>query len=313
MHKKLVHRSVAAASSIVVGMTLSAHAAISGNLATTSVSYGPAITLQSINTGFGNAPGGNDSGGGSELDAAYGTISGGNLDLFLAGNFESNGNHLNLFVDGGSAGQAVLNAPATANLQSMNGSVFSPGFLATYAYDMNDYAGTLYNEEYTYAGPAALAGGYVGSVPETAVGIAPAATPGGGGYPPYAVIALDNLNASTMGAAGAPTNPAAMAATTTGFEISIPLTQIGYAGGNIEVLADINGGADGYLSNQFLPGLATGTGNVGGGGPYTGVSAGAFNLAATPGEYFTVAVPEPASIAAIGTTAMLLGLRRRRV
>src|SRR5208282_2608322 len=132
--------------------------------------------------------------------------------------------------------QSVLSAPATATLQTMNGSIFSPGFQATYAYDMNDYQGTLYNEEYTYAGPGALAGGYVGSLAETSTGIAPAGVPSGGGNPAYSTIAIDNNNASTMGPAGTAANPAAMAATQTGFEISIPLSQIGYTGGNIMVL-----------------------------------------------------------------------------
>jgi len=95
----------------------------------------------------------------------------------------------------------------------------------------------------------------------------------------------------------------------------VPLSAIGYTGGNIMVLADINGGSDGYLANQFLPGLAVGTGNVGGGGPYTGPSSGAFNLANTPGEYFTVsAVPEPASMAMLGFAGLttLLAIRRRK-
>ena len=47
------------------------------------------------------------SGGGSELDAAYGKVSGGNLYLFLAGNFENNGNHLNVFLAGGASGRAL--------------------------------------------------------------------------------------------------------------------------------------------------------------------------------------------------------------
>ena len=63
--------------------------------------YGSALVVQTINTGFGDAAGNNDSVGGSELDAAYGRISGGNLWLFLAGNWENNGNHLNVFVSGG--------------------------------------------------------------------------------------------------------------------------------------------------------------------------------------------------------------------
>ncbi len=68
----------------------------------------------------------------------------------------------------------------------------------------------------------------------------------------------------------------------------------------ILVLADINGGGDSYLSNQFLPGLPVGTGNVGGGGPFTGANNGSFNFGNTPGEYFAVTVPEPASIGLLG-------------
>ena len=96
--------------------------------------YGSALSVQTINTGFGNA-GGVDSGGGSELDAAYGKISGGNLYLFLAGNVENNGNHLNVFIAGGAAGgQNTLNTSG-GSLATMNGSVFSSGFNATFAFD----------------------------------------------------------------------------------------------------------------------------------------------------------------------------------
>ena len=43
----------------------------------------------------------------------------------------------------------------------MNGSVFSSGFSATFAFDMNDFSGTLYSEEYNLV---ANTGGYVGSL-----------------------------------------------------------------------------------------------------------------------------------------------------
>jgi hypothetical protein len=266
--------------------------------------YGSPLAVQTINTGFGNAGGGNDSVGGSELDAAYGQISGGDLYLFLAGNFENNGNHLNVFVSGGAPGQSTLNAPATATLQTMNGSVFSPGFQATWAFDMNDYQGTLYNEEYTYAGPGALAGGYVGAVGETSTGIG-AGLPGGGGYPAYTYLALNNNHASMMGASGAAANYAAMLSTTTGLELQIPLSVLGWTGGNIEVLADINGGGDSYLSNQFLPGLPVGSGNLGTPG---------FNFANTPDEYFTVSVPEPSTLAVFGLSGLMASrlIRRRK-
>jgi hypothetical protein len=256
--------------------------------------YGSALSTQKVDTSFGNATGG-DAANGSELDAAYGVIQGTNLDLFFAGDFENNGNHLNVFVSGGAAGQSILSTSG-GTLATMNGSAFSPGFQATYAYDMNDYGGTLYCEEYTYAGVSLLSGGYLGSLSETSTGIG-AGSPGG-----TALLGINNTHVSTMSpTGGAATNQAAADAVTTGFEMQIPLSSIGYTGGNVEVLADINGGGDGYLSNQFLPGLAVGSGSLG---------TSSFNFASTPGAYFTVAVPEPGSLLTVGLSAMAL-LRRR--
>ncbi len=292
---------------VVSGLAMYAHAQnLDGTV--NSGFYGSALAVQTINTGFGNALGGNDSTGGSELDAGYGAVAGGNLYLFLAGNFENNGNHLNVFIHGGAVGESVLNTSG-GSLGAMNGSVFSPGFQATYAFDMNDYAGTLYNEEYNLVGGSQVSGGYVGSLAETSTGIA------AGSFGGSALLYLNNNNASSMGVGGAALSGATSGAnTTTGLEMVIPLSAIGYTGGNIMVLADINGGSDGYLANQFLPGLAVGTGNVGGGGPYTGANSASFNFGNTPGEYFTVVVPEPSTMALFGLSglAMLRLFRRRK-
>jgi hypothetical protein len=265
--------------------------------------YGSALSVQTINTGFGNA-GGVDSGGGSELDAAYGKISGGSLYLFLAGNVENNGNHLNVFIAGGAAGgQNTLNTSG-GSLATMNGSVFSSGFNATFAFDDNDFGGTLYSEEYNLV---ANTGGYVGSLPGTA-GIY-AGSSGG-----VTSLYVNNNHISTMGTANAALSGATSGVnTTTGYELVIPLSAIGYTGGNVEILADINGGGEGYLSNQFLPGLPVGTGNLGGGGPY-GPGGGTFNLSSTPGEFFTVVpVPEPTTLALLGLSglATVVAVRRR--
>jgi hypothetical protein len=275
--------------------------------------YGSPRAVQTINSGFGLAAGGADSAGGSELDAAYGQISGGTLWLFLAGNLESNGNHVNVFIDGGAPGQNILALPATGTMQAMNGSVFSPGFQASFALDMNVYSpsegvtpGTLYSEEYTLFGVPA--GGYVGALPESSLGIA-AGSDGGVSH-----LYLNNNHASTMGSpqGSALSGATSGANTTTGLELAIPLSAIGYTGGSIMVLADINGGGDAYLSNQFAPGLAVGTSNVGGGGPY-GPGGGIFNFANTPGEYFTI-VPEPSSMVMLGFAGLttLLAIRRRK-
>ena len=262
--------------------------------------YGSPLAVQTINTGFGNA-GGVDSAGGSELDAAYGKISGGYLYLFLAGNVENNGNHLNVFIAGGAAGQNVLNTSG-GTLATMNNSVFSPGFNATFAFDDNDFSGTIYSEEYNLV---ANTGGYVGALPGAA-GIY-AGSSGG-----VTSLYINNNHISTMGAANAALSGATSGANpTTGYELVFPLGAIGWTGGNILVLADINGGGDSYLANQFLPGLAVGTGNVGGGGPY-GPGGGIFNLSATPGQYFTVPVPEPTTLALAGLGGLGALLLRRR-
>ena len=72
--------------------------------------YGSALAVQTINTGFGNSAGGGDASGGSELDAAYGQVSGGNLYLFIAGDFEAGGNQLDVIIGGGGStvGQNTL-------------------------------------------------------------------------------------------------------------------------------------------------------------------------------------------------------------
>ena len=247
-----------------------------------SAFYGSPVAIQTINTGFGNAAGGNDSAGGSELDAAYGRVLGGNLYLFLAGNFENNGNHLNVFIAGGAAGQSTLSTSG-GTLAAMNGSIFSPGFSATFAFDMNNFQGTLYSEEYNLVSNT---GGYVGSLNNSGTGIF-AGSSGG-----VSSLYLNNNHASTMGIANQALSGATSGAnTTTGLELVIPLSAIGYTGGNISVFAAINGGGDGYLSNQLLPGQPVGTGNLG-------------NATFNNPSFFVMPVPEPTTLALVGVSGL---------
>jgi hypothetical protein len=268
---------------------------ITGNLGTTGVTYGSPLSVQTINTGFGNNSGAGDASTGSELDAAYGAISGGNLYLFVAGDFQNNGNHLNVFLADGRSGQSSLST-SVSPLNAMNGSVFSSGFSATYALDVNDYQGTAYTST---ADLVNNNGGFQGGVVLSA-GIGSGILNNGIG------LALNNTHVSTMGASGAALSGATSGANTmTGLELSIPLSLLGNPSGSIEVLADVNGGGNGYLSNQFLPGLGTGSGNVG---------TATFNSGSTPNQYFAVVpAPEPSSVmlGAGGVTTLLL-LRRRR-
>jgi len=293
--------STVAAAAFILSASQARAIVVDGTL---DAGYGSALAIQGNPTGFGDSTvGDGTSAGGSELDAGYGTISGGNLYIFLAGNHESNGNHVNVFIDGGAAGQNVLAAP-TGNTMgpAMNGSVFSPGFLATFAVDINDFTGTNYVEEYTLTGVPS--GGFVGSVP--LVGGIGTGTPG--------VTTIGDKNTNAGGITGSSATSVQALSVTTGLELQVPLSAIGYTGGSVLVMADVNGGGDSFLSNQFLPGLPPGTGNVGGGGPFTGSAAGRFNFGSTPGEFFVVAVPEPSTIGLVVVGLLgAVGLRRRKV
>jgi hypothetical protein len=264
--------------------------------------YGSPLATQTINTGFGDSTiGDGSSSGGSELDAAYGLVSGGNLYLFFSGNLEQNFNHLNVFIADGRSGQNTLSG-LTGSLAPMNGSVFSPGFSATYALDINGgngANGTLFTDQYNLVGTPSTS--FVGGVALTG-GI-------GNGNFSGLQIGLNNVNAAGVnGNSGTAANQAAADAVTTGLELAIPLSLLGNPSGPIKVLADINGGGNGFLSNQLLPGLPVGTGDLGNGG--------VLNLGSMPNEFFTVpnAVPEPSTLALYGLSglAMLFGFVRRK-
>ncbi len=97
--------------------------------------YGLPFFVQNNYTGFGNATHGNLAGGsGSEIDAVYACVNGGNLYIFIAGNLEANGNGLDLFFDTTAGGQTVLagtnpTVPMNNGLNNMAGLGFdlSPG------------------------------------------------------------------------------------------------------------------------------------------------------------------------------------------
>ncbi len=265
---------LSAAAATLAGMASSARAASPVIDGTVDASiYGSPQATQTVNTGFGDSTAGNGfSSGGSELDAAYGTVQDGNLYLFFAGNFENNGNRFNIFIsDGRAGGQNVLNASsASGSLHNANGLNFPTGFNATYALDGNASGSTFFVDQYDLVTNSA---NYLGSVPLT----------GGVGSNTNLhgiAVGVNNTNAAGVnGNTGTAADPAAANAVATGFEVAIPLAALGNPTGNIQVLADINNNNNDYLSNQFLGGLPVGYGNLG--------SPSSANIAATP---FSVAV-----------------------
>jgi hypothetical protein len=251
--------------------------------------YGSPLSTQTINTSFGDSTiGDGTSAGGSELDAAYGVVVGTNLDLFISGNLEmSSGtpNHLNIFIADGRSGQSSLSASG-GPLNGTNGLTFPAGFSATYAIDVNDFSNTMYIDAFdlianttTFSGGISLLGG-VGSSSSLAGGISAAG--------------FNNTNTGGVnGSTGTTANATAANAVTTGFEFQIPLSTLGNPalGSSIQVIADINGGNDGFLSNQFLGGLPLTYGNLGNPGSTN------LNGIVTP---FVIAVPEPSNAVLFG-------------
>ncbi len=223
--------------------------------------YVPAsdLSTQSVTTGFGDSTlGVVDAANGSELDGLHAVVNGGVLYLFLGGNLESNFNKLELFIDCRSGGQNRLpgnNPDVDYNALnrmgddgSGNGLTFDTCFSADF-YLTTTCGGTPIA---MYANIAQLltdgggTGAYIGT-----------GTPGS--------VAIDNAefgvkvainNSNVAGVGGGSSSGAGVS---TGIEIAIPLTLLGYDAAtqkNIKICAAINGGGHDYLSNQFLAPLA---------------------------------------------------------
>lgn len=272
--------------------------------------YGPALALQTVQTGFGD----ND----NELNAGYAVISGGYLHIMITGNLESNFNQLEIFLDSKAGGQTVYDGIGTPGLK-LDGLKFDAGFTADYhlwarrgidgmanamfnldIVDLAAQSGTAYTD---------IMGGTQGSG-QTGTGV---------NADPILVGYNDNNVAGVLGGTDA-ANQAAAAAVTTGFEMAIKLSDIGYAGGPINIMVGINGSNHDYWSNQFLGGLPTnmmngvpaGTGNLGGDGTgiFTGVAP--IDFTAIAGlQYFTL-VPAPGTLALLALGLPAVRSRRRR-
>jgi hypothetical protein len=296
MHR--VCKSVLFVSSILVSAALATSVraiTVDGYL---DAGYGSALSTQTCNTSYGNSTGG-DSAGGSELDAAYGTVQSGNLYLFLAGNFENNGNNALIWIQGASGGQSTFNISNGWGPSALNGSTFSPGFAPNLMLTVNDYQGKVSANTYVLSSSGS-SNTYIGSFQESSSGF---------GVGTLAGIAFGLVNTNAAGVsnqAGTAANQASAAAVGVGLELAIPLSQLGYSSGNIEVMEAIGNGGPNNLANQFLPGLA----------PTVTSGGSSFSFSSTPGEYFTVqAVPEPSSITLVvmGLLGAIGLIRRRKV
>ena len=298
-------------------------------------SYGSALSVQSVQTQFGDASDPAGLGGGGELNAGYATISGDRLYVLLTGNIEPNFNKLSVFLDSQPGGENVLDGSLAYDFgdvsQNFGGLTFDSGFEADYhlfgrwgggafELDIVDRAGSSAGAELGNSGAATVGTGtgiQSGSI--LAGGTATTGADAGGFLTEDVLFGFNNTNtAGVVGGTGAAdaTNAAAV---TTGLEFSIALADIGNpaVGDEIRIHAAYGNGDNNFHSNQTLGGLPADTGNLGGDGSgnFTGNLSGIdFNNFAGD-QFFSItvtAIPEPSGLSLLGIASIaLLGKRRK--
>ncbi|MBI1190992.1 MAG: hypothetical protein GC200_09970 [Tepidisphaera sp.] len=303
----------AAALALAAGM---ANAQVNGQY---KPAYGAPLALQTNGTGFGNSTSGDALfANGSELDGVYAYAAGGNLNLLLTGNLESNYNKLSIFIDNGSGqGQNVLDNSTFFGLEGQfNGMKFDSGFSPTHHISITGGGGQSTPSGYGLfvnagrtagVGGNAMDGDYLGGNDGQNGG---ALNLFGGNNWLGALVAINNSNTAGVDGSGLGTGPAGVL---TGIEVQIPLASLGVASANgLKIAAFVNGANWDYLSNQVLGGLPAGTGNLGGDGAgnYNG-SVGGIDFTQFAGNQYVTIVPTPGVVSVIGLAGLAAARRRR--
>ncbi len=295
-----------------IGASASFAATIDGSKA--GDPYPAAASVQTIGTQFGNNTDPTaDFSNGSELDAAYGFISGGNLNLLLTGNLETNFNKLDIFFDVRPGGQNQLRGDnpdvdfnglnRMGNDGSGNGLMFDEGFGADY---WVSYTGGNNPVEHYLSAAELLtggggAGGFVGGGVKATNNPISNTGPRGIGTLTASSDQSNVLGVSSLG--NSPDSPPETVLT--GFELQISLAELNWDGTSpIKVTAFVNGGSHDFASNQWLGPLPDGYGNLG--EPRN------INLKDISGNQYFVLVPEPTTFVLAGLLALAgFGWRRR--
>src|SRR5262249_18846813 len=206
----------------------------------------------------------------TELDAAYGYVSGGTLHLFFSGSLffevqlEGGITHiapLDLFIDCAPGGQhQLLNTnpvivPSFVDLTSLAGLTFDSGFAPDYWVGLDPDPTSSFDRIGAYYATLPSGGGgsgaYLGS---TLAG--PPGTLSGGANPFGIEMTLDDGNPLGLGHGCGPAAPSAVA---TGVEWAIPLAALGDPTGCIRVCAFVANETHSQISNQVMGPLPPGT------------------------------------------------------
>ncbi|MCE9620569.1 MAG: hypothetical protein K8R92_11780 [Planctomycetes bacterium] len=199
-----------------------------------------------------------------ELDQLFARRDGDALRVSISGNLPSDGTPLALFIDvdpGSGLGQSTLATGALGappqGLALLDGLDFDTGFAPDTMYFINTVGSTLWVDHVDLPDGALAIKDYRGSVGvNTGHGVL-----AGGVNPNNIEVALDNSNTAGI-TAGSVTSAASA---TKGMELRIPLAELGLASdfnGFIALSACLER-ADGTITNQWLPGLAGGSGELG--------------------------------------------------
>ncbi|MCE2882113.1 MAG: alpha-glucosidase C-terminal domain-containing protein [Planctomycetaceae bacterium] len=233
------------------------HADIDGRSLAADAGASALRATQSCLSSFGDNAG--------ELNQLFVRADGDALRVSLSGNLPTDGTSLDLFIDvdpGAGTGQNTL---ATAHLPSppgglapLDGTRFDAGFSPDALYYMNAVGSSVYADRVSLPSGAKLATTrYLGSTGlNSGRGVL-----AGGTNPNQVEIAFDNTN--TLGITASSTAGAASA--TTGFELRIPFADLGLAAdfrGSIALTAFLQRNS-GAVSNQWLPSLPAGSGDLG--------------------------------------------------
>ena len=283
----------------------SAHAQVVDG--TVDASYGTPKFVQNTATGFGDNNNADVlAANGSEIDNVYAYVAGGNLNVFVGGNVETNFNKVQLLIDSQAGGQTTLDASGTTGggqFNALTGLTLDAGFTADYFLNFNGGTANAGDAQPSFFLDYVVIGGNGDFVGGSGMG---SGTINGTGTFAGLNVAINNSNVA--GVTGPPDtgSTAGAGAVTTGVEFQIPLSLLGNPTGDIGVAGFINGSDSTFLSNQVIGGLGAGAGNLG--GPST------VNFQNVAGNQFVTvpnAVPEPASLGLLGLGGLAL-LRRRR-